>query len=200
MIVDPKQKLKNIYFYNNLILITCIFCVICFITAIVLENKTQSSKNYYYMQDGQLFGPLKVKSSPLIYELKSYFYGDNQSIYLSGEVLDEDKDTLYEFGKDLWHESGYDSEGYWSESDRQLSVKLSFTEPGTYYIKLDTDEKMLPTLKLTLLCKKGSGIPHFMIGCYILLFLSIAFIFINAKWVKEKIIRINEILEEMADD
>ena len=66
-------------------------------------------------------------------------HGSNKSVYLSGEVQDADRDTLYEFGKEMWHEDGYDSEGYWSESDRDMKASLSFTELGTYYVQFNSE-------------------------------------------------------------
>lgn len=202
MLVDPKQKLRNRYFYNNLLLILSVFALLCIFTSICLEEiNSPSVKRYSYLQEGQTFGPIVItKNKPVIYEIKSYFRGDNDSSYISGEVLDEEKDTLYEFGKDAWHESGYDSEGYWSESDNSMTAKLAFTEPGTYYIKLGTENNKLSQFNIVLSRKTGSGIPHLMLGCYSLLLLCIAFVFLNIDWVKEKMVQLNDKLEDMSDD
>ena len=201
MLIDPKQKLKDKYFYNNLLLILSIFSLICIITSMCLEVGSINSKRYSNLKEGQAFGPIVVrKNKPVIYEIKSDFRGKNESSYISGEVLNEDNDTVYEFGKDSWHESGYDSEGYWVESDTDMLSKLTFSEPGTYYIKLSTENNKLSRFKITLSRKSGSGIPHFMLGTYVLLLLTITFVFLNMKWVKEKLIELNDTLEEMSDD
>ena len=113
--------------------------------------------------------------------------------------MDENKDSIYEFGKDSWQESGYDSEGYWSESDAGMTSKLTFSEPGTYYIKLGTENNKLSQFNITISRKKGSGIPHFMLGTYVLLLLAVTFVFLNINWVKEKMIELNDKLEDMSD-
>ena len=119
MIIRPQQKLKDKLFYNNLTLIVVIFSIICFVTSMLLQSTFYYNKTMNYLNEGQIVGPIKVKNKPVICKIMADFSGNNTSSYLSGEVLDENKDTLYEFGKDLWHESGYDSDGYWSESDRK---------------------------------------------------------------------------------
>lgn len=201
MLVDPKQKLRNRYFYNNLLLILSVFALLCIFTSICLEINSPSVKRYSFLQEGQTFGPIVVaKNRPVIYEIKSHFRGINDSSYIYGEVLDEEKDTLYEFGKDSWHESGYDSEGYWSESDMSMTSKLAFSEPGTYYIKLSTENNKLSQFNIVLSRKSGSGIPHLMMGIYTLLLLTIAFIMLNISWVKEKMVQLNDKLEDMSDD
>ena len=201
MLIDPKQKLRDKHFYNNMLLILSIFAITCIITSICLETGSINSEKYSYLQEGQVFGPIVVrKNKPVIYEIKSYFRGNNDSSYISGEVLDENKDSIYEFGDDSWHESGYDSEGYWSESDTDMTAKLAFSEPGTYYIKLGTENNKLSQFNITLSRKNGSGIPHFMLGTYVLLLLAITFVFLNINWVKEKMIELNYKLEDISDD
>ena len=212
MIIDPKKKIKDLYFYNNLLIIVMIFCITCFITSISLENGGQTKSYSGAIRQGQLFGPIKIeKNKPKIYIIKSSFYGNNSSTYITGEVLDENKDTLYEFGKDLWHESGYDSEGYWSESDRNMQVKLTFSEPGTYYIQMGEEVgtssyraynahyNTASGSSLQIISARSSGIPHLMIGAYFLLGAILIFIFLNPQWVGEKLEDWNERLGEMGD-
>ena len=205
MLIDPKQKLKNIFFYNNLLLIVCIFSIICLITAFSIENTTTAKKTYYDIQEGTTYGPIEVsKGKPVILEFKTSMHGSNKSVYLSGEVQDADRDTLYEFGKEMLHEDGYDSEGYWSESDRDMKASLSFTEPGTYYVQFNSEYGVegnrINDVYLTIQRKKGSGIPHLMMGVYSLILSLLTFVIFNRKWVSEKLAAINEKLEEMSDD
>ncbi len=212
MIIDPKKKIRDLHFYNNLLIIVVIFCITCFITSISLENGGQTKSYSGTIKQGQLFGPIKIeKNKPKIYIIKSSFYGDNSSTYITGEVLDENKDTLYEFGKDLWHESGYDSDGYWSDSDRNMQVKLTFSEPGTYYIQMgeETETSSYRSYNapsntasgssLQIISARSSGIPHLMIGTYFLLGAIFIFIFLNPQWVGERLEGWNERLGEMGD-
>ena len=200
MIVNPKQKKENLFFYNNLMFICAVFCLVCFWTYYSVESQTVA-KRTYSLDEGSTYGPIVVKKGqPKICKIRSSMYGDNTNIYFSGEVLDEDKDTLYEFGKDLWHESGYDSEGYWAEADRNMEASLSFTEPGKYYIQFHTDENMMKNIGLEIVVKKGSGIPHLMMGTYLLIIIIVLFILMNKEWVSENFEKLNDALEEMSDD
>ncbi|MGN0018145.1 MAG: hypothetical protein ACI37S_03795 [Candidatus Gastranaerophilaceae bacterium] len=201
MKVDPKQKIKDIFFYNNLILIIGIFCFVCFITYFSIESKKVTTKTYSHLTENAIYGPIVVKQGqPKVCEIKGYMFGNNHSVYFSGEVLDADKETLYEFGKELWHEDGYDSEGYWSESDRNMTTKLSFTEPGTYYIQFNTDNNRMKSMQLQITTKKGSGLPHLMVGFYMLIIAGLFFVLLNRKWVCETLDVINDWLEEISDD
>ena len=127
-------------------------------------------------------------------------WAQNRSLYFSGEVLDEDKDTLYEFGKELWHEDGYDSEGYWVESDNKMQAYLTFSEEGKYYIQFHTEENAMSSVGLKITVKKGSGIPYFMVGFWLLIIVYCFFILLNKAWVSEMMYKLNDALEEMSDD
>ena len=201
MIVNPKEKIQTTFFYNNLMLILSIFCLVCFITYFNLENSSIAKKSYYDLREDSTYGPIVVKKGQTkICSIRTRMDANNTSVYFSGEVQDEDHESLYEFGKELWHESGYDSEGYWSESDDLLVASLTFSEPGKYYIQFNTDEKRMNQISMTINVKKGSGIPHFIMGIYSLLFVYIFFIIRNRKWVSENLDKLNDVLEEMSDD
>lgn len=201
MIVNPKEKKLTLMFYNNLMFILAIFSLICLATYFNLENKVVSSSKSFFLEKGSMYGPIVVKKNkPVVCTLKASMCDDNTGIYLTGEVLDEEKETLYEFGKELWHESGYDAEGYWSESDRNLKANLSFTEEGKYYIQFNTDENYMGNVAVSISTKKGSGIPHLMMGFCILLLVYIFFVMLNREWVSETLENIDEWIEEHADD
>lgn len=201
MKVNPTLRLENNIFYNTICLIMAIFCIACFWTSMNMENKVVNSKTYNGLQEGSIYGPIKVKKGQSkICTIKANFYGDNASAYLSGEVLDEDKDTLYEFGKDFWHESGYDSEGYWSESERNMKADLTFSEEGTYYIQFNTEENSMYNIGIEIQVKKGTGIPHLMMGTIILILLLFIFYFNNRDWIAQFADKANDVLEDMCDD
>lgn len=200
MLIRPQQKLRDKLFYNNLLLIVVIFSIICFITSMNLQASTSLGRTDYDIREGMTYGPIKIDKQPKIYKIKADFGGSNTSTYLSGEVLDKDKDTLYEFGKDLWHESGYDSDGYWSESERKMTAYLTFKEKGTYYIQFNTEEKNMRNIDITIQLVKGSYVAHSQFGSLFLLIAMIIFFMLNKQWIFEKLTVINEKIEEMSDD
>lgn len=200
MRIIPQQKLRDNLLYNNICIIVCIFSIICFATSMFFHNSTVKEKTFYDLQENSTFGPIKIADTSQVYKIIAYFNGDNTSSYISGEVLDQDKDTVYEFGKDLWHESGYDSEGYWSESERRMVADLTFSEKGTYYIKFNTEENSMKFLTITVQLKKGSYVAHLEVGAMFLIFAALIWSMLNKKWLKEKLIILNDKLEEMSDD
>lgn len=63
---------------------------------------------------------------------------DDVSSSVLGEILDEidvmpEPIESFSFGGDMWHEDGYDDEGYWQESETLLTQDFVLDEPGTYY-------------------------------------------------------------------
>ncbi len=200
MIINPNLKKENLCFYNNLMLIVTVFCVIFFWSYFSAEYQV-IAKKFYTLNEGSTYGPIVVKKGQTkICRIETDLHGNNLSLYFSGEVLDKDKETLYEFGKELWHEEGYDAEGYWSESERHMAANLTFSEPGTYYIRFHTDENLMHNIGMTIKVKKGSGIPYLMIGTYLFIIVLIFFILLNRAWLFEEFENLNDLLEEMSDD
>lgn len=211
MKIDPQRKLKDKALYNNLCLIVSVFCIICFITSMFFQNSVSRKQEYYTLQEGAIYGPIKITNKKQIYRVIATFAGNNSDVDLSGEVLDEDKDTIYEFGKDMWHEEGYDSDGYWSESDRKMVADLSFSEKGTYYIQFSGDDgsslkadptrvNMIPNVSLTMELMNGSYVAHLQVGSILLLIIIFIFWVLNKEWVNSKMSVLNEKLEEMSDE
>lgn len=197
MIINPQNKLKENLFYNNICLIVCIFCIICLATSIFYENSLKKEQGFFNLKENSLYGPIKITNQNAIYKITAHFNGIRTSTYISGEVLDENKDTLYEFGKDLWHEEGYDSEGHWSESDRYMYVYLTFSEKGTYYIQFRTEEGLMQNISLKFQLLNGSYVAHYEIGTIFFILILIMFYITNTHWIHTKF---NELKEAFEDD
>ena len=197
MIINPKDKQKENLFYNNICIIICIFCIACFSTALFFQISNTKSAKYTNLQENSTYGPIKVTNRNVIYKITAHFSGMNTSTYILGEVLDGNKDILYDFGKDLWHEEGYDSEGHWSESSREMSANLTFSEKGTYYIRFKTEEGSINNIQIKIELLKGSYIAHLQAGTLFMILLIILFCSANARWIGEKL---TELKESMEDD
>ena len=199
MKIDINQRLKNNIFYNNICLIVCLFCIICFFTSINLEHTVEKEKTYD-LQENSMVGPIEITDKSAIYYIKAYFGGFNTSNYISGEVLNEEQDTLYEFGKDLWHEEGYDSEGHWSESDRVMSANLTFSEKGKYYLQFHTEENNMDKIKITIKRMQASDIPHLEAGIIFFIIILILWLKVNWDWFLEVFNELNEKLLDAMED
>lgn len=203
MKIDPQRKLKNRIFYNNLCLLVSVFCIICFITSMFFQNSIKHQKTFYNVKENAIYGPIKISNTKSVYRIIATFTGMDSDTYISGEVLNEDKDTVYEFGKDLWHEQGYDSDGHWSESDRNMTTDLTFSEKGTYYIQFSSDDNagrtIIPAINLTIETMNGSYVAHLQIGAIFLLIVICIFCFSNTEWVKEKLTELDKMLAGISE-
>jgi hypothetical protein len=85
--------------------------------------------------------------------------------FVEGELLDADKDYLFSFGKELWHEDGTDDGGYWNEADRSYQMKITIPVKGTYYLNIKTEGDKTPDdIYVTIDRAVGSSIPHMIFG------------------------------------
>jgi hypothetical protein len=53
-------------------------------------------------------------------------------------VLDENKQYLFSFGDEFWHETGYD-EGRWDESKVDVGIRAHFEKAGDYYLSIESE-------------------------------------------------------------
>ena len=198
MKINPQDKLHDNYFKNNILLLVCIFSIVCFFTVFLYENGSKASTyEYSNLEENTLLGPIKTANKSQIYKIiVTYPRINNFSSYISGEVLDENKNTLYEFGKDLWHESGRDSEGYWQEYDKKMEAFLTFSQKGTYYIQLQTSNNRLPHMKIKLIKTPGSYIPFLIAGVFSLVSVIFLFFTFNKNFISGTFAKIGEALEE----
>jgi len=122
-------------------------------------------------KDVATIGPITVQRYKEVYEISiASSVPENTWSFVEGEVLDAEKDYLFSFGKELWSETGYDDEGAWRESDNSYSMKLTFPQPGQYYLNLKSSGSYNPdAVQVTISKKRGSSIPHFVFGIFTLL-------------------------------
>jgi hypothetical protein len=122
-------------------------------------------------KDVATIGPITIQKYKEVYEITIVSsLPENSWAFVEGEVLDAEKDYLFSFGKELWHETGYDDEGAWRESDNSYSMKLTFPQPGQYYLNLKSSGSYNPdAVQVTISKTRGSSIPHFVFGTVTLL-------------------------------
>lgn len=87
--------------------------------------------------EGYLIGPIELNSVNRLHTL--YISGSSpyNAYYSIGiDILDADKDLIRENEGEIWHESGRDSDGTWSESKTSFKKYFKLTKAGTYYLQL----------------------------------------------------------------
>ena len=69
----------------------------------------------------------------------------NSWTYIGFEVLDPERETLFETGRNIEYYTGRDSEGTWSEGSTRANVKFRPTLPGTYTVVFSETESEIWT-------------------------------------------------------
>ena len=87
---------------------------------------------------GGTLGPIHVEGDRGIYKIhvSQRIINDNDWSYVTGEVLDENKNYLFGFGQEFWKASGYDSEGHWTERKTDYATKVTL-QKGTYFLNFE---------------------------------------------------------------
>jgi hypothetical protein len=86
---------------------------------------------------GGVHGPIVIEQPNSNYKLRLKQYSVALNVWnaVDIEVLDENKNYLFGFGDEFWHESGYD-EGRWEETKRTLVMDVHFENAGNYYLSI----------------------------------------------------------------
>ncbi len=201
MTIDPNQEKENLFFINNLCLILSIFSLIYFITAICLMGSGTPIKECKF-QDGMEI-PIEIKDKAQVYKVEAHYTGriNGENVSITGEVTNDEGETLYEFGKDMWFEEGRDDEGYWSDSSRDMSIELAFKDKGKYKIKLHKEgaanNAINNSIEIRIKNKVKSYVGFTQAGIGALILALLVFYIFNASWVNSGI---GNMFEEMSDD
>lgn len=139
-----------------------LFVLACAITSIYMQGSISPPiKKMFRGGEKKVLGPIKVKSPNSV-----YWIDVKQSIPMyawssvSVEVLDEDEEYLMGFGDEFWAESGYDSDGSWSETYNDYRGRITLPEAGTYYLGLEVEsmQGVSTPISVKVYPKRGSTI------------------------------------------
>ena len=172
---DKKKQSKDI---TRIIGILIAFSILCFITSCFMNMNTDSVIEKSISVTGGEIGPVEVSKDYSVYNVhvKKYIRNNSWS-FVGGDVLDQDKNYLFGFGKELWRESGFDSDGPWTEQDTDLNIKITFNKAGIYFLRFNAESEgtrissfdsvsdSLSDLQVTVSPKRGSSLIHFILGC-----------------------------------
>ncbi len=89
---------------------------------------------------GGLYGPFTVEEANADYRISLHqiYIAVNDWNAVDINVLDDNKNYLFSFGDEFWHEKGYD-EGHWDESKQTVKMKVQFKKAGDYYLSIDSE-------------------------------------------------------------
>ena len=165
------------------------FSMFCFITSCFMNMNADSAIEKNIPTTGGEIGPIEVSKDYSVYNVHVEKYISNNSwSFVGGDVLDQDKNYLFGFGKELWKESGFDSDGSWTEQDTDLNIKITFNKAGIYFLRFNDESSNSTTLQqsnslsdiqVTVSPKRGSSLIHFILGCISLIIGVGLFIFVH---------------------
>ena len=72
-------------------------------------------------------------------EVKTWAPVSNEWIYLHYALINQDTGQAWDFGREISYYSGYDSDGSWSEGNREDHVVLPSIPPGHYYLRIEPE-------------------------------------------------------------
>lgn len=132
------------------------------------DGRAAYSQTIYAQQlaNGVMIGPMQIQEEGSIYSivLDSSLSTTGWS-YIGVEVLDSSQQTLFSFGDEFWYEKGYDSDGAWTSRNENSKLTTTFPKPGTYYLRLTSDPQgKTESVKVSIVPRKGSHIPHLAFG------------------------------------
>jgi hypothetical protein len=144
------------------------------VTALIMNINTGVSVEQTLPPTGGLVGPLQVDERFTVLEITvTQRIFNNHWSFVTGQLLDANKDYLTGFGDELYHETGYDADGRWVATEHRYDAKLTVRKPGKYYLKFTTDSDarpaQLPPIRVNVEEKLASSIPHFVGGVLLIL-------------------------------
>lgn len=146
------------------------FAGLCFLTSFFLNMDVGSSVEQTIPLSGGDVGPIEVKEDYSVYRIAvaQTLNAYGMWSFVGGEVLDEQKEYLFGFGKELWKDRGVDYEGYaWSEQDTTFDLKVTFPKKGAYFLRFSIETNQpsgAGSVMVKVTPKQGSSLAHFILG------------------------------------
>jgi hypothetical protein len=86
---------------------------------------------------GEIVGPFTLNSVGRVHQISvSTSIADNTALWVGLELLDNEESPINIVEGDFWRESGYDSDGHWSESDTAASSYFRLSKRGEYSLRV----------------------------------------------------------------
>jgi hypothetical protein len=158
--------------YTRAAVLLFIFAMLCAISALAVNLSVGERLERRLDASGGLVGPITVQEDGSVLQIEVRQNPGNQSwSFVGGEVLDAGKNYLFGFGDEMWHETGYDSDGRWSETKNSYDIKVRLPQ-GQYYLNFSGEKQPGSnpgSVRVTVEEKLGSSIPFWILALLALL-------------------------------
>jgi len=140
-----------------------VFGTFCLFGALLMSFKVEKPLESYMAPPTILFGPIETKKPNQVVNITfSQVVPLESWSSIEVDVENENGDYLFGFGDELWHESGWDSDGYWEESKTAYDMDITFLDPGRYFLNITvqgkTDLQTSRNLRVTAKQTRGSSL------------------------------------------
>ena len=152
--------------WNRVGMCLLVFACLNFSSSFFINMLDQNIVQKQLPVQGGLIGPLTVDKDRAVYEIVvSQSISINQWSLISGEVLDHNKNYLFGFGKELWKESGHDTDGTWVASQTNYEAKIKL-QKGTYFLNFESEHAkgINAVITVEINRKAGSILPFIIAG------------------------------------
>lgn len=166
-----------------------IYGTICLLFAAIFSADVSNVETKTLSGKGGVFGPLIVKDKNSSYEVSIKNYVPlNKWSYVEIGVLDDNKEHLFSFGDEMWHESGYDSDGQWVESKTDYSMDITFKKAGQYYFDVGSERNdgNGNSIVISAVKERGSNVLFLVLGVLSLIIGGVIFYFKDQYITNEK--------------
>ncbi|HEV7321415.1 MAG TPA: hypothetical protein VGO04_22655 [Ensifer sp.] len=139
--------------------------------SVAATDEPQEAGEQVPTQNFGLIGPFSVTKANEVFRVTvAADVQVNRWSFVEAELLDAERDYLFSFGQELWHETGWDSDGSWAEADETYEMKLTVPSAGQYYLNIKTQGAVAPNYVTVAIHRVyGSSIPHLIFGVLTLL-------------------------------
>lgn len=128
--------------------ITLISAIVFLLIALYLDYYTGTvvmpSKPPEITEDSITMGPYNLTHVNRVHKFEISTSLSNREDYCEFALLDEEQQPLGTFDYDFWHESGHDSDGYWSECSLKCKKLFVVKDAGDYYLEINSERKKDP--------------------------------------------------------
>jgi hypothetical protein len=126
--------------FGALCLVTSLVTLVMWMVALgsgrPVTNGTGTTPVARAVGEGVRFGPIPLAGGGRVHRLELNGSMREESNWVQAIVEDETEQELFASERDMWDESGSDSDGYWHESDLHASRDFVVRKPGNYYVRV----------------------------------------------------------------